>query len=117
MAMLQKWATGTREQDTTKEDGAGESILYCGGEFTYEQPNSAPTDSAAEKPYTKWLAKNMSTTALRNLGAGDEDDESSSKEDGVTVVDDHVNKWYRLGAMWKYRKILKRYNKYRSMND
>lgn len=117
MSMLQKFGTGTRKQGT-KNDGAGESIIYSGGEYSNEIPNTEPTDTrTGDTPWTSWKAKYYSTTRQRNLGAGSaEAKNGSQKADGTSVVDDTTNKWYNTLSMLKLKKILKRYTKYNDTN-
>jgi len=106
MAMLHKMLSGTRLSAQTKTvDGGYGGVVYCGNEITNEDIATAPTDSAAETPYTKWLAKFRTTTAHRNLGG-------ATKIDGTTIADDEVIRWYNLIAILKGRKIAKRYSKY-----
>ena len=107
MSMLMKWSSGTRKQ------AAAKSTHYVGGEYSDEYPHTEPSDTRTtalpdgtyDKPYTNWKSKNYTTTATRNLGA-------ATKLDGTSVVDDTIIRWYNLLAMWRLRKIAKRYSKY-----
>jgi hypothetical protein len=89
--MLQQMMTGTNAQTT-------------GQEYDYELPNTEPTENgagtgAADLTYTKWKAKNHTTSARVNLG-------------GTDAVNETANRWYNFFQMFKYRKILKRYAKF-----
>jgi hypothetical protein len=109
MAMLHKWATGTHTKDNTKNDSAGNAVIQASGDFTYELPNSEPSEAAgtvgaASTPYTLEKAKQYTDAAEKNIGG-------PTKTDGTTVIAAAKLGWYNIARMLKWRKVCKYRNK------